>query len=352
MSRKKEIESIDKVISSDVKQRLANFHKQLQKEFGIDVSTGIDPYRIKLYTTGILNLDDALNGGLPVGMITELYGEEQSGKTLIALLSIAEMQKTGKPCLYIDAEFRFNPDFAEKLGVDTSPDMLTVVRKNVVQEVFQLIKEAAESRVFGLIVLDSIGTLVSKEVLSMNLMTDAMRMGGTSKAITECAKAVIAPLAESETSMILINQVRDVIGSHVPLKHKTGGNFISHAGSIRIRVKKPTSQRILWENDIATGVELEAEVEKNNAGTNFRSATFRLIYDKGLDKEYDLLSLLLAKNIITQSGSFYNYKDLKFHGFDQLLKKVREDNDFKEVLMKEAKNIINKGVEKNANKDK
>lgn len=340
----------EKVIEMDLKQRVLEFQKQLQKEHGIDASVGVDPYKIKLYTTGILSLDDALGGGLPVGMITELYGEEQSGKTLIALLSIAEMQKSGKPCLYIDAEFRFNPDFAKKLGVDVSPTMLTVIRRNVVQQVFQIIKEAAEAKAFGLIVLDSVGTLVSQEVLEMNLMKDTMRMAGASKAITECFKAIISPLAESETSMILLNQVRDLIGAPVPMKHKTGGNFISHIGSVRIRVKKPTSQRIFWENDIATGVEIECEIEKSGFGKNFRTAFFRHIYETGLDREYDLITFLCDKGVIQQSGSFYTYKDMKFHGFDQLLKFVREDTNFKKILTLEVEKLMSKNLESNSDK--
>jgi recombination protein RecA len=348
MKMKKKVETkteSEKIVEMDLKQRVLEFQKQLQKEHGIDVSVGVDPYKIKLYTTGILNLDDALGGGLPVGMITELYGEEQSGKTLISLLSIAEMQKTGKPCLYIDAEFRFNPEFAEKMGVDVSPSMLTVIRKNIVQQVFQIIKEAAESKAFGLIVLDSVGTLVSQEVLEMNLIKDPMRMGGASKAITECSKAIISPLAESGTSMILINQVRDLIGAPVPMKHKTGGNFLSHIGSIRIKVKKPSSQKIFWENDIATGVEIECEIEKSGFGKNFRTAFFRHIYETGLDREYDLLSLLCDKGIIKQAGSFYTYNDIKFHGFDQLIKFTREDENFRKTLISEAEKIISKNME-------
>lgn len=338
--------NIEKIVDDDTKSKMAVFYKELETKFNHPIEDA-DKYEINLYTTGILNLDDALGGGLPVGMFTELWGEEQSGKTLISLLAIAEMQKSGKPCMYIDAEFRFNPKWAKVLGVNTDSSMLTFIRKNTVQEVFEIIKKAALTKIYGLIVLDSIGALTTLSATQMNMVNDSFKVGGIAGVLTECSRLVVAPLAETGTSLIVINQQRDTIGVNYgpPQKHSSGGNFLKHAGSIRIRVYKPSQSKILWEDDKAKGVEIRCAIEKSSIGANYREASFRLDYETGLDREYDLVSLLEDKGVITKSGSFYTFEDIKFQGFDNMLREVRSNNNLKKRMIDKAEHLLGRKIE-------
>lgn len=333
--------SIDKSVDMDVSSRLEAINAKLKEKYDILPSVMGEDLTVKLYSTGNLCLDDALSGGLPVGRITEFYGEEQSGKSLISLLAIGQAQKAGKTCMLVDAEQAFNPAWAEKLGVD--PSKLIILDNNVVEPIFDIIENYAKQKVVDLIVIDSIASLISNDELESEL--GAAKYASVALALSRVFRRVIPVLSANDVSLILINQVRDDLsGAYVKQVKTPGGRIIKHSASTRIKIDKAPNGKHIKEGDKVTGVETQCQVMKHRGGANFRVANFRIDYEKGLDKEYDLGVLLLSKEQIVQSGAWFTIPALgdqyKFQGFEKVLTALRTDEVLREKAFELAKKII------------
>lgn len=334
---------IDKTVASDLRLKMEAANEKLKKLIDPrtlpvmdDGAEGAQELSIPLYSTGILSVDDALSGGLPVGRMTELYGEEGSGKSLISLVTIGEMQRNGARCLLFDAESAYEPAWAAKLGVDTSK--LMVSDSNIAEDVFKIIETYAESGVIDLVVVDSIANLTTLDVMNSEL--GAAKYASLPGVLSRMLPRISKVLKRNKVQLILINQVRDVIGAYVKMLSTPGGRNLKHLYHTRIKCIKVGSSRLLKEGDAVTGVEVEAQITKHRGGANYTKAAFRIEYATGLDKIYDVVNFLLANNHITRAGAFYTYGDQKYQGLENLMDAFRNDPAAYEAAVKFAKETI------------
>jgi|GEM_PF-2278061 len=356
MSNKKKINEVqvsskvNKVVNEDIRKKMeeanARLSKIIQKEnlpIIDDGSEGPQDLTIPLYSTGILSLDKALSGGLPMGRITELYGEEGSGKSLISLMTIAEMQKNGGKCLLFDAESSYDPIWATKLGVDT--ESLMVSDANIVEDVFKIIQTYAEEKLIDLVVIDSIASLTTMDVMNSEL--GAPKYASLAAVLSRVLPVLlIKTFKRNNVSVIIVNQVRDAIGSYVPALRTPGGRNLKHLYHTRIKVFKAGSSKLLKEGDVVRGVEIETQITKHRGGSNLTCANFRIDYNNGFDYIYDLVNFLLSTGQITRSGSFYTYAGQKYQGLETLMDAFRNDKIAYESGVKFAKELLKNEISK------
>lgn len=321
-------DTVDKAVNNDQRALMAAANAKLAKIIQPEELPMLDSeakedqdLSIPLYSTGILAVDDALSGGLPVGRMVELYGEEGSGKSLISLVSIAEMQKNGGRCLFFDVESAYDPGWAHKLGVQT--DKLMVSDANVAEDVFKIVETYAESKLVDLIVIDSIANLINLDIKSAEL--GAARFGGIAGVLARILPRVHKTLKRNNVNLILINQVRETMEMYGPKLRTPGGRNLKHLFHTRIKCNKANASQRLKDGDTVTGVETSVQVTKHRGGANYTTATFRIDYKKGLDRVYDIVSYLLANNHITRSGAFYTYGGKKYQGINNLLDAFASD---------------------------
>ena len=340
--------NVDKVVAGDLRKQIAAINKGLSESiqglpvFGVN-EDGVQDFSIKLFSTGILALDKALNGGLPCGRITELFGEEQSGKSLIAMVAAGQLQKKGGRVLLFDAEQAYTPEWAEKLGMDTSNIMIS--DNNIVEDIMEISKKYAEAHLVDLIIVDSLGALMSRDIATSDI--GAPKYGGIALPLSRCIPPMISVLKRNNVNMILINQVRDVVGAYVPMLKTPAGRAIKHAYHTRIQVYKAKSADYLKTGEVETGVEIGTKVIKHRGGPNHTIANFRIDYKLGFDKVYDVIQLLLDEKLITKAGSFYTYGEQKYQGLEALLTAFRNDPVAYESSRKFAEELLNKEVSPN-----
>ena len=353
MPRTKKVDkqdSTDKVINKEIKSRI-NIIKAALGESGLTIVDAEREAKTPRISMGILGLDEATSGGLMEGKVAEFFGEEQSGKSLTALLAIAEAQRQGKYCVYFDVEYGFDSEWAHKLGVNTDPGYFAIPDIAVddtvssedteiltAEKVFDSICKLAKTKAVGLIVVDSIAAMIPAEEYEGEI--EDQKYASLAKVVKKGLSRAIPLLAKSGTSLILINQVRDDIGSYVKSVHTPGGRALRHLVSTKIMFKKGGVANQLKDGDTVNGVDILCKVTKHRGGPNFRSATFRLWYDKGFDSEFDLVTYLISKGKITQEGSVYTFGDTKVRGLDSLIGLLKDDNVFYEKTFAAAKEII------------
>lgn len=343
---------IDRTVAQDLRKKVAAINKGLSETitglpvFGVN-EDGEQDFTIKLYSTGILALDKALNGGLPCGRITELFGEEQSGKSLIAMVAAGALQKRGGRVLLFDAEQAYEPSWAAKLGIDTAN--ILVSDNNIVEDIMEISKKYAEAKLVDLIIIDSLGALMSRDIATSDI--GAPKYGGIALPLSRCIPPIISTLKRNNVNMILVNQVRDVVGAYVPMLKTPAGRAIKHAYHTRIQVFKAKKADFVRVGEVETGVEIGTQVMKHRGGPNHTTANFRIDYRLGLDRIYDVIQLLMSENVITRAGAFYTYGDQKYQGMDALLQAFQEDGVAYTQARKFAEDLLNKEVSCNVATD-
>jgi len=328
VSEKPAASANNKTVDADLRARMEAANEKLKKIIKSeylpvidDGAEGAQDLSIRLYSTGIMSLDRALSGGLPVGRMTELYGEEGSGKSLISLVTIGEMQKNGAKCLLFDTESAYEPQWAAKLGVDTSK--LMVSDSNVIEDVFKIIEAYAEAKVVDLIVVDSLANLTTLDIMESEL--GAPKYSSVPLSLSRILPRISKTLKRNNTSLILVNQVRDVMGAYVPTLKTPGGRNLKHLYHTRIKCNKANKAALLMNGDVVTGVEIDAQVTKHRGGANLTRANFRIDYASGIDRIYDVVSFLIDTQHITRAGAFYTYSGVKYQGLENLMDAFRKD---------------------------
>ena len=282
--------------------------------------------------SGILSLDVALGiGGFPRGRIIEVYGSEGSGKSTIALHTIAEVQKKGGKAVYIDAEHALDPSYVATLGVDLTD--LVISQPDYGEQALEIAEILIRSGAVDLIVIDSVAALVPKAELDGN-MGDA-QMGLQARLMSQALRKLTAVLNKSKCSAIFINQLREKIGIMFGNPETTtGGRALKFYSSVRVEVRRG---ELLKNGELTVGQEVRAKVVKNKVAPPSKSATFDLIYGKGVSHVSSVVALALEQNIINKSGSWYSYGDNKIgQGVDNV-KKFLEEN---QSLLKEIENKV------------
>lgn len=282
---------------------------QIERAFGkgsvmrLGQNTNID---IEAISTGSLGIDIALGiGGMPKGRIVEIYGPESSGKTTLALSVIAQAQKKGGTCAFIDAEHALDPAYAKKIGVDV--ENLLVSQPDSGEQALEIADTLVRSGAIDVMVVDSVAALVPKAELEGE-MGDS-HMGLQARLMSQALRKLTATVARSNTLIIFINQIRMKIGVMFGNPETTtGGNALKFYASVRIDIRRIGA---IKDKDDVIGSQTRVKIVKNKVAPPFKTVDFDIMYGEGISKTGELIDLGVKSGIIDKAGAWFSYNGEK-----------------------------------------
>ena len=282
---------------------------QIERQFGKGSMMRLgdtDREPIPAISTGSLGLDVALGiGGLPRGRVVEIYGPESSGKTTLTLQVIAEAQKAGGSCAFIDAEHALDPIYAGNLGVDV--DNLLVSQPDTGEQALEICDMVVRSGALDVVVIDSVAALTPKAEIEGD-MGDS-HMGLQARLMSQALRKMTGNIKNSNTLVIFINQIRMKIGVMFGSPETTtGGNALKFYSSVRLDIRRIGS---IKEGDEVVGNETRVKVVKNKVAPPFRQAEFQIMYGKGIHHLGEVVDLGVKQGLVEKSGAWYAYKGEK-----------------------------------------
>lgn len=295
------------VVSNDKSKALDAALKQIERAFGKGsiMKLGDKDYTMDIdsISTGSLGLDVALGiGGLPRGRIVEVYGPESSGKTTLALHVVAEAQKLGGTCAFVDAEHALDPLYARKIGVNT--DDLIISQPDAGEQALEITDTLVRSGAIDVLVVDSVAALVPRAELEGE-MGDS-HMGLQARLMSQALRKLTSSISRSKCMVIFINQIRQKIGIMFGNPETTtGGNALKFYASIRLDIRRIGA---LKEREDVVGNQTRVKVVKNKLAPPFKVVEFDIMYGEGISKTGELLDLGVKADIVEKAGAWYSYK--------------------------------------------
>jgi recombination protein RecA len=300
---------------------------QIEKQFGkgsiMRLGDGEAVEAIEAVSTGSLGLDIALGiGGLPRGRVVEIYGPESSGKTTLTLQVIAEMQKTGGACAFIDAEHALDTGYAQKLGVNLQE--LLISQPDTGEQALEIVDALVRSGSIDLVVIDSVAALTPKAELEGE-MGDSLP-GLQARLMSQALRKLTATIKKTNTMVIFINQIRMKIGVMFGNPETTtGGNALKFYASVRLDIRRTGSIKKAEE---VIGSETKVKVVKNKVSPPFKTAEFDILYGEGISREGEIIDMGVNARVLDKSGAWYAYNGEKIgQGKDNAREFLRENPD-------------------------
>ena len=310
--------------------------KQMDKAFGKGtlIRLGDKPVvEMEAISTGSLGLDLALGiGGIPQGRVIEIYGPESSGKTTLTLHAIAECQKQGGVCAFIDAEHALDVTYAKNLGVDT--DNLLVSQPDYGEQALEILETLVRSGAVNLIVVDSVAALTPKVEIDGDM--DDMQVGVQARLMSKALRKITGIMHKMNTTVIFINQIRMKIGmtGYGSPETTTGGNALKFYSSVRLDIRRIAS---LKQAEEVIGNRTKVKVVKNKVAPPFKVVEFDIMFGSGISKTGELIDYGVKLDIIDKAGAWFSYNDSKIGQGKENSKLFLADNP---ELAKEIENKI------------
>jgi len=312
------------VVSEDKQKALNAALAQIDKQFGKGsaMKFGQRPVEdVKTIPSGSLAIDVALGiGGYPRGRVVEIYGPESSGKTTLTLHAIAEAQKQGLTCAFIDAEHAFDPAYGENLGINLNE--LVISQPSSGEEALEITDTLVRSGAVDLIVIDSVAALVPKVELEGGMADN--QMGLQARLMSKALRKLTGSVSKTNCTVIFINQIRMKIGVMFGSPETTtGGNALKFYSSVRIDVRRTGSVK---DKDQVVGNSTRVKVVKNKVAPPFKTAEFEITYGQGISRTGEVVDLGVEYGIVEKSGSWYSYNSTRIGQGRENAKTYIKDN--------------------------
>ena len=305
---------------------------QIERQFGKgsvmrlgDAEVGKD---IQAISTGSLGLDIALGvGGLPRGRVVEIYGPESSGKTTLTLSVIAQAQKLGGTCAFIDAEHALDPAYAGRLGVNVND--LLISQPDTGEQALEITDMLVRSAAVDVIVIDSVAALTPKAEIEGDMGDH--HVGLQARLMSQALRKLTANIQRSNTMVVFINQIRMKIGVMFGNPETTtGGNALKFYSSVRLDIRRIGAVK---KGDEVLGNQTRVKVVKNKVAPPFRQCEFDILYNEGISKEGELIDMGVDHGVVEKSGAWYSYSgDRIGQGRDNVRQFLRENSDIAQAI--------------------
>jgi len=346
-SAAKKTDSEQEVQDTARKASLDRALSQIEKQYGRGaiMRLGSDSIAdVPGISTGSLSLDIALGGrGIPCGRVTEIYGPESSGKTTLALHVVANSQKNGGVCAYIDAEHAVDPNYARKLGVDA--DNLLLSQPDTGEQALEIADLLVRSNAVDVVVIDSVAALVPKAELEGEMGEGHVAM--QARLMSHALRKLTGSISKTRTAMIFLNQMREKIGVMFGSPETTpGGRALKFYASVRVDMRRIGS---IKDGEAFIGNRTRVRVVKNKIAPPFKTAEFDIIFNEGISYEGDVLDLASDLDIVSKTGTWYSFGDIRLgQGRENSRKFLKENrdlaNEISEVVKKAAGAVVLKSA--------
>lgn len=316
-----ESSSMDKEKTKALDAALSQIERAFGKGSIMRLGKGQQPVEIETVSTGSLGLDIALGvGGLPRGRIIEIYGPESSGKTTLALHTIAEAQKTGGVCAFVDAEHALDPIYARKLGVNL--DDLLISQPDTGEQALEICDTLVRSGAIDVLVIDSVAALTPKAELDGEM--GDVQPGLQARLMSQALRKLTGSISRSKTMVVFINQIRMKIGvMYGSPETTTGGNALKFYASVRLDIRRVST---LKDRDDPIGNSVRVKVVKNKVAPPFKQVEFDIMFGEGVSKVGELIDLGVKAGIVEKSGAWFSYDSQRLGQGRENSKQFLRDN--------------------------